>query len=425
MAYAQTAEKGDAPKTPAASIVHWLDQDRLRTYSIAALACYAAYFLIWFVRAAVLRVPGVLPLGGDFVVFWSAAQLLLQGEPAAAYDVATLHHVELATVPLLATTPGVLPWFYPPTAMPFVAPFGVLPYWLAVLAFFAMSVGSYLWVVSRIVPWRQAWLPCAAFPGIAVVLSTGQNALLLAACAGLALTVLRSRPVLAGMLFALLTVKPQLVLMVPVALVCAGAWKPLTAMASVSIVLVVVALLAFGPEPFAAFLHNAALARSAVESGEVHLERMPTLFAMVKMLHGSVMLAYAMHVAGAIAAGAAVAYAWRRPCSFALQAAALLIAGMLASPYLYDYDLAFLGLAIAWLASYGWRQGWLPGERELLILLWLLPLGGMLLIDRIGFQLMPIILLLALAHITRRIYLERTGSADENRAPVRYGRGES
>jgi hypothetical protein len=250
-------------------------------------------------------------------------------------------------------------------------------------------------------------LPCAAFPGIAVVLATGQNALLLAACAGLALTLLRSRPVAAGMLLALLTVKPQLALMFPLALFCARAWKALIAMGVTSLVLAALALVAFGPESFAAFVQNAALARAVVESGAVHLERMPTLFAMVKMLHGGVVPAYAMQLLGAMAAGAVVVYAWARPCAFALRAAALMTASMLVSPYLYDYDLAFLGLAVAWLATYAWRAGWLPGERECLIVLWLLPMAGMLLIERLGFQLMPVIVLMALAHIAWRIHLER------------------
>lgn len=387
--------------------VHWLGRDRVRVYSQAALVCYASYFVIWFIRASVLKVPGVFPLGGDFLVFWSAAQLVLQGDPLAAYNVAVLHQLELATVPLVATTQGVLPWFYPPTFMPFVLPFGLLPYWLAVPVFLGVSAGSFLWVASRIVPWRDAWLPCAAFPGIAVVLATGQNALLLAACAGLALTLLRSRPVAAGMLLALLTVKPQLALMFPLALFCARAWKALIAMGVTSLVLAALALVAFGPESFAAFVQNAALARAVVESGAVHLERMPTLFAMVKMLHGGVVPAYAMQLLGAMAAGAVVVYAWARPCAFALRAAALMTASMLVSPYLYDYDLAFLGLAVAWLATYAWRAGWLPGERECLIVLWLLPMAGMLLIERLGFQLMPVIVLMALAHIAWRIHLER------------------
>jgi hypothetical protein len=53
-----------------------------------------------------------------------------------------------------------------------------------------------------------------------------------------------------------------------------------------------------------------------------------------------------------------------------------------------------------------------------------LPLGGMLLIDRLGFQLMPLVLLLALAHIARRIHLERTRNASRSRVPRRLGRGE-
>lgn len=398
------------PRRATVGTRHWLDRERVRVYSMVALVCYAVYFGIWCVRADVLKVEGVFPLGGDFVVFWSAAQLTLQGTPLDVYDIATLHKLEVATVPLIAANNAILPWFYPPTFLLFVLPFGLLPYWLAVPVFFGVSVGAFLSVVRRIVPWREAWLPCVAFPGIAVVLATGQNALLLAACAGLALTKLQSRPVVAGMLLALLTLKPQLALMVPVALVCARAWKTLAAMALTTLGLAAVALGAFGLQSFEAFLHNAGFARSVVESGAVILARMPTAFALVKMLHGGVVLAYALHLAVALGAAGVVVYAWRRPCAFALQASALLVATLLASAYLYDYDLAFLGLVIAWFGTHAWRQGWLPGERELLVLLWLLPLAGMLLIQSIGFQLMPVILLLALVQIARRIHLERASN---------------
>jgi hypothetical protein len=171
-----------------------------------------------------------------------------------------------------------------------------------------------------------------------------------------------------------------------------------------TLALAAAALGAFGIEAYAAFLHNAGFARSVVESGAVILARMPTIFALVKMLHGGVALAYALHLAVAVAATGVVVYAWRRPCAFALQASALLVATLLASAYLYDYDLAFLGLVIAWFGTHAWRRGWLPGERELLVL------GGMLLIKTIGFQLMPVILLLALMQIARRIHLERAST---------------
>jgi len=390
-----------------ASPTHWLDQRRLRLYACVALACYALYFGIWLLRACVLKSPGVYAPGGDFVVFWSAAKLALSGGAAAPYDLAALRQMELSAVPGLAIGDGVLPWLYPPASLWFVLPFGLLPYGLATLAFLAGGAVWYAWAMHRTLPWRDARLAAVAFPGIAVVLATGQNALWLAGCAGLALTCLRSRPVLAGVLLGVVAMKPQLALMFPVALLCARAWRALGAMIATTLVLTLVSLLAFGTGPFAAFLHNAVLARESVEQGSALLARMPTVFAAVKLLGGGLLLPYAIHGLVAVAALAAVMYAWTGACSFALRAAVLVTAGLLLPAYLYDYDLVFLGLAIAWLGVHGHRTGWLRGERELLALLWLMPLWTRVTDAEIGFQPLPLGLMLALGLGVWRIRLER------------------
>ncbi|CAG9165035.1 hypothetical protein LMG23992_00181 [Cupriavidus laharis] len=390
---------------------HWLDIGRLRLYSYTALACYVLYFGIWTFRACVLKVPGVFAPGGDFVAFWSAAKVALSSGAAASYDFESLRQVELAAVPGLAIGDGVLPWLYPPTFLLVVLPFGLLPYSLATMTFLAGGVGCYVWAACRTLPWRSAWIAAPAFPCVAVVLTTGQNALWLAGCAGLGLTCLRSRPWLAGMLMGLVTVKPHLALMLPVALICARAWRALWAMIATSLALIVVSLLVFGAETFTAFLRNAGMALESVEQGSMLLVRMPTVFAAVKMISGGVALPYTMHGIVAAAALASVVYAWSRPCSFALRAAVLASAGLLAPAYLYDYDLAFLGLAIAWLGVHGHSAGWLRGERELLVLLWLLPLWGLLMGAWIKFQPMPLGLMLAVALGVWRIRMERTGKA--------------
>jgi hypothetical protein len=400
-------------RTRRASSAHWLDFRRLRLYSYVALACYALYFGIWTFRACVLDVPGVFDPGGDFVVFWSAAKLTLANGAAAPYDYALLGKVEFAAVPEMALGYEVLPWLYPPTFLFFVLPFGLLPYGLATLLFLSGGAGWYAWALCRALP-RNGWVAALAFPGIAVVLATGQNALWLAGCAGLALACLRSRPVLAGVLLGLITVKPHLVLMFPVALLCSRNWRALGAMAATALALVLLALLAFGTEPFVAFLGNAGRAAAQVQSGAALLVRMPTVFAAVQMLHGSVALSYALHGMAAAAALAAVIYAWSRPCSFALRAAVVSCAVLLVPAYLWDYDLAFLGLTIAWLGLHGHRHGWLRGERELLVALWLLPLCGMTMGERIGFQPMSLGLILALALGVWRIRQERTGKASRD-----------
>ncbi|MDQ0141772.1 glycosyltransferase family 87 protein [Cupriavidus necator] len=396
-----------------APAVHWLDAERMHLYSCVALTCYALYFGVWILRACVFAVPGVFAPGADFVVFWGAAKLALTHGAAAPYDYAMLRQVELAAVPGLAVGDGVLPWLYPPTFLLFVLGFGLLPYGLATFVFLAGGAGWYALALCRTLP-RNAWLAGVAFPGIAVVLATGQNALWLAGCAGLGLACLRSRPVLAGVLLGLVTVKPHLALMFPLALLCARNWRALGAMAATALALALVALLAFGTAPFAAFLGNAGRAAAELLHGAALLPRMPTVFAAVKMLSDSLVLATMLHGMVAAAALASVIYAWARPCSFALRAAVLVCAGLLVPAYLYDYDLAFLGLAIAWLGLHGHRHGWLRGERELLVLLWLLPLWGMSVGSWFGFQPMPLGLMLALALGVWRIRQERTGKASRD-----------
>ncbi|SCB13268.1 Protein of unknown function [Cupriavidus alkaliphilus] len=406
----QTSTVTRGQRTRRAPGAHWLDFGRLRLYSYVALVCYALFFGIWTFRACVLDVSGVFDPGGDFVVFWSAAKLTLVNGGAAPYDYAMLGKMEFATVPEMALGYEALPWLYPPTFLFFVLAFGLLPYGLATFLFLAGGAAWYAWALCRTLP-REAWLTALAFPGIAVVLAAGQNALWLAGCAGLALACLRTRPVLAGLLLGLLTVKPHLALMFPVALLCARNWRALGSMAVTALGLVLMALLAFGTEPFVAFLGNANRAAAQVENGAALLVRMATVFAAVQALGGGTALSYALHGMVAAAALAAVVYAWSRPCSFALRAAVLCCAGLLVPAYLWDYDLAFLGLAIAWLGMHGYRNGWLRGERELLVALWLLPLCGMTMGERLGFQPMALGLMLALGLGVWRIRQERTGKA--------------
>jgi hypothetical protein len=379
-----------------------------------ALLCYGLYFGIWTLRACVLKVPGVFAPGGDFVVFWSAAKLTISSGAAAPYDFDALRQMELLAFPGIPIGDGVLPWLYPPTFLWFVLPFGLLPYRLATFVFLAGGAGWYAWALCRTLPWRQAWLPALAFPGIAVVLETGQNALWLAGCVGLALTCLRSRPVLAGVLLGLVTMKPHLALMFPVALLCAREWRALGAMIGTMLAMTAVSLLAFGTAPFVAFLHHADMARATVEQGTAMLARMPTVFAAMKLIDGGVVLPYAMHALVAAMALASVIYAWSRACTFALRAAVLVAAGLLVPAYLFDYDLVLLGLVIAWLAVHGHRAGWLRWERELLLLLWLMPLWSHMTGAGIGFQPLPLGLMLALALGVWRVRMERMGKASSD-----------
>ncbi|MGN5478966.1 glycosyltransferase family 87 protein [Cupriavidus basilensis] len=225
------------------------------------------------------------------------------------------------------------------------------------------------------------------------------------------MTLLHRRPMVAGMLLGLVTVKPHLAIVLPLALLCAREWRALLGMAGSATALALLSLVCFGVEPFLAFLNGAGTHVPWSKAVRRYWCGCRRCLPRPSCCSEALSYPYVVHAAFSCMAVASVIYAWSRPCSFALRAAVLSLALLLVPPYLYDYDLAFLGLAMAWLGVHAHRCGWLRGEREFLVVLWLLPLYGLLLGKRIGIQLMPIGLIVALALGIWRIRIERRSKA--------------
>lgn len=396
---ARAGGNGEAP-------VHWLDARRLRLYPLAALTCYVILAIGWIVRRAVLHQPDVPPFALDFLPFWSASYLGLHGHALDAYDVIKLTRVETLVEPYMRDLNGIMPWLYPPTMLLLVLPLAWLPYWMAYGVFAIGALLLFVRVVRKIAPWPQAILPILGFPGVALVLVAGQAACLTAGLAGLSLWLLRRHAAWAGVCAGLLFVKPHLAILFPLAFLCCRAWRALAACLATVLTTWLLSLAAFGPDTVLAFVHGVQVAQGTVAEGQAHLFRMPSLFIMARMLHAPISVAYVLHAMGALSAVAVVANAWRKPCAYPLRAAALITASLLISPYLYDYDMVWLGLVIAWLCVHGVTHGWHVGEREWLVLLWLTPLLGLVVVDAVGFQFLPLVTLTTLAGIHRKIRCE-------------------
>jgi hypothetical protein len=220
------------------------------------------------------------------------------------------------------------------------------------------------------------WLLLAlAFPAVFVNLGHGHNGFLTAALLGFALVQLDRRPVLAGILFGLLAYKPQFGLMIPLVLIATGRWRTVFAAAATVALLVLAATLAFGTDTWRAFFAFAEYTRTIVlETGETGWHKIQSVFSWARMWGASVPLAYAVQGAVTLAIAAALVWLWRSPASFALKAAALCVATILATPYSLDYDLMVLAPAIAFLAVAGLARGFAPFEKSALAFLWIAPL---------------------------------------------------
>jgi hypothetical protein len=208
-------------------------------------------------------------------------------------------------------------------------------------------------------------------PATTIALISGQSGFLSGALmlGGLRLT--RSRPIVAGVLFGLLAYKPQLGVLVPIALVSAGLWRTIAAAAVTSLVCVALSSWAFGSDIWAVWLRQL-LDYSGHFDPVNYL--MPTIEANARMLGLPERLAQVIQAAVTIPVAFWVWRAFR--AGVTERAAALLVVGtFLATPHAFNYDMPMTTAAIVWYfeeAARGPRRLTL-GEVAVLALALLLP----------------------------------------------------
>jgi hypothetical protein len=163
-----------------------------------------------------------------------------------------------------------------------------------------------------------------------------------------------------------------------------------------------VTTLGFGLDAWRAFFRSIPLARLMVETEGVSYANMASVFSTARLLGCGVPIAYGAQAIAAIGAVCATVWLWARPGSSELKGAALLVAGPLAAPYVYDYDLPVIGVGLALWAAAAIRDGWRPWEKSVLFAAWAAPLFGRPLATACRLGILPMVLGLALAVIVRR-----------------------
>ena len=368
---------------------HWLNRERLTVYPRIFLALFLILGLMWVLMSKnMLDIKGK-PLGYDFMTFWAASHLALTGHAQDAYKIPLLFKAQQLAI---SASKVAYAWFYPPTFYLVVLPLALLPYVTAYWTFMLSTLWGYLLVFRRIVRGNIAMWCLAAFSGLWINFFCGQNGFLTASLAGLALLTVERRPVLAGVFIGLLAIKPHLAMLFPVALLAIGAWRTLVTAAVTAVTFMAIGMATFGIAVLKGFLASIGDARLFLENGILEWIKMPSVFVFMRLLGMPVAGAYIAHCAVAIAAVIVVWRVWRRCEDRNLRGAALMTATFLVSPYVFDYDLAWLAFPIAWLSLDGLRNGWLRGEREVLVAAWLLPLLMAVIAEAVKVQIGPLVL---------------------------------
>ncbi|VWD15848.1 membrane protein [Burkholderia contaminans] len=387
----------------------WLTPRRVVAYSAVALACYALFVAIWI--AVVRHAPATAPSrpGPDYAVFWSASYVMLHGSPWQAYDLPTFSRLAADLFPQFRRE-DLVAWLYPPTNLLLVTPLALLPYAVGYPLFVAFGVFVFGFAASRVsglgaIPGlrRIGAFALLAAPCVFVTGMFGQNTFLTASCAALAVCWADRRPMWAGLCIGLLSAKPQMALLFPFVLVATRAWRTIAWAALATTAFAASSVLICGVESLRLFVAGTALARTLLlEQGIVFWLASPTPFAALRLAGLPPGAAYAAQACLAALAIAAACIVWTRSRDVRLRAAVLAVATLAANPYVWHYELAWLGIAIACLLAIGWQDGWLRGEQTAIALMWLLPAVEYLNPWLQGPQIGPVVTLFALLVLLRR-----------------------
>jgi hypothetical protein len=155
---------------------------------------------------------------------------------------------------------------------------------------------------------------------------------------------LPTRPALAGVLFGLLAYKPQLGVLVPVALIAMGAWRAIAAATATFLVGVAASSYVYGFSLWGLWAHS--MFEYATRFHPV-VGYMPTIYANAIMLGAWRSFAWVLQLLVSIPVGVVVWRAWAKGPSD--RAAALLVVGTyLATPHAFNYDMPMMTLALVW-----------------------------------------------------------------------------
>lgn len=290
---------------------------------------------------------GARPVPCDFLAFWAAGRAALVGKAMTAYDPNVFHTMQTS---IAGPFPDYLFWNYPPVFFFAAALLASAPYLVAFLGWVACTSTFYAIVIATVARrWEGALAACAS-PVFLLTAFGGQNGFLTAALLGGVLLFLPRRPVLSGVLLGFLTYKPQLGVLIPVALVAGGHWRALcSAMATVALA-VVAAALVFGPGTYSAFFHSLpVVTHVSLALGGEGWAKMQSVYAIVRFLGGTDSTAWFAQ-GTIIAAGAAtMVWLWRSDLPFEFKAAGLALTTMLSTPYLHVYDFPLLLVPLAFL----------------------------------------------------------------------------
>ena len=319
-------------------------------FALTAIAYVAT--ISWI--APVPRDGTSLAVGRDFLNFWMYGRAAWSDNPGAFYDIGRYHD---AIRDLLGYSLNGQNWSYPPSVMLLAAPFGQLGYLAALGLWTALTLAIFVAVARREISDWRILVPVLISPAALMCLISGQSSLLTGALLIAVFAMMDRRPLLAGCLIGLLTIKPQLGMLFPLFLIASNRWRVFFAAAMTSIALVAITTAIFGVKVWVDFIAHGLPVQGMVlaDPDRIATPFFPTVFMNLRGLDLPYAVAMSAQAVVSIFAIGVLVWAarYRRDADRPLMLALFLACTVSASPYLLCYDLVPLTFAAVVLLASG------------------------------------------------------------------------
>jgi len=343
-----------------------------RSLRLAGLVCVPVGLLGWLIFYYLFRATA----GQDWMVFdtavgaWSRGDIALLLDGPRFTDVLNQTHAAWLGQKLVFH-----PWVYPPYTLLLVLPFAALG-WPA--TYIGFQAASFALMLAGLWRWRPTGALGWAFlagvvlcPATAFTLGAGQNSFFSAGLVLLGVAWLRRRPVAAGICLGLLAFKPQLGLLIPVALAASGAWVPFAAAAATVAALLATSLVVPGLALWRGWLHLFLSGDPAfhqwVNEGRIYGQ---SVFSNLRVLGLPDGLANAGQDVSILICLACVWRAFAGRLAAPRRLAVLLLAMTLAAPHLGNYDAILTGIAALLVLAEAANRALPRAEAVLAVLVW-------------------------------------------------------
>lgn len=346
-----------------------------------------------FALALELHAPGIdaAIADKDFSNYWIAGRLIQNGNALDLFGPQPAYFSHLTAV--FGDDFPWHNWSYPPHYLLLIWPLGLLGYKSAFLLFLGITAWLFLLAYRAFVGRLDLLALVAVAPFMIFNLWCAQNGYLCGALMLGALASREGRPVVAGILLGLLTIKPQLGLLFPFLLIAERRWVVIgVAIASAS-TLVALSALIFGLDSWRGYIEHVLPYQSLVMTDltGLFLHMLSSTYGALRNWGIEANPALVAHGLVAVAVALISIVAFFRLADGQDRACVFLAATFLVTPYALSYDLGGFAAAVAVLAAKPVAPGHQQVRTAILAFAMLLPII-MIPLGMVGLTVAPIVI---------------------------------